>query len=98
MRSIEVKKGQSLFDVAMQEYGDATVAIQIAIANDICVSATPPSRVNLPDGIDADLPVLQRIASAGCVPASDITGADMGGIGAMGIEIDFCVGYDVKPM
>ncbi|MEG0012409.1 MAG: hypothetical protein RR706_09650 [Muribaculaceae bacterium] len=93
MRSIEVRQGQSLFDVAVQEYGDAAIAIQIAIANDICVSATPPCRVCLPDGIEVDLPVLQRIASSGCVPASDISGADMGGIGAMGVEIDFCV-YD----
>lgn len=91
MRNIKVKPGQSVLDIAVQEFGDVAAANAIANVNDISISLTPPGILYLPDDVAPNLPVLQRIKAAGISPASDISGSDLGGIGAMGIEIDFKV-------
>lgn len=91
MQRIKVKPGQTVFDIAIQEYGDVAAAHAVANANDISVSSTPVDDICLPDNVGSNLPALQRIKASGIVPASDMSGSDLGGIGAMGIEIDFKV-------
>lgn len=91
MQRIKVKPGQTVFDIAVQEYGDVAAAQAVANANDISVSSAPQNHIYLPDDVEGNLPALQRIKASGIMPASDISGSDLGGIGAMGIEIDFKV-------
>ena len=91
MQSIKVKPGQTVFDISIQEYGGISAAFAIAGVNGISISSTPPESLFLPDGIDVNQPVKQRIMASGIIPASDISGLDLGGIGIMCIEFDFKV-------
>lgn len=50
MSSIEVKHGQSLFDIAVQELGNASYAMDVALLNNISVTdaLVPGSNIDLP--------------------------------------------------
>jgi hypothetical protein len=71
-RTIKVKEGQTLLDIAMQETGDTSRALEIATANGVSLTTelVPGSVLSVPgpDVSKADIPVLlQQVYN---VPAS----------------------------
>ena len=98
MRTCETMSGQTLLDIAVQEYGNADSALDIALAAGILLTDLPASGtpLPLPGGITPDVQVTSRYAHGGWRPATavtreDISAAPYGGIDYMGIEIDFII-------
>ena len=88
MNKIKPLDRQSLIDVALQTSGSVEGALGMSIKNDIPVSGELAPVV--------DKLVLGRYEARGVRPATDISAEDLacvpyGGIGFMGIEIDFIV-------
>lgn len=73
MPSIKVQKFQTLFDIAMQHMGDASYAMDIAVLNNLSITA------DLSTGDQLDLPeieltaqqeaIVKKYAKQGNVPA-----------------------------
>ena len=89
MNKIKPLDRQSLIDVALQTSG-------MSIKNDIPVSGELAPDVELETAPVVDKLVLGRYEARGVRPATDISAEDLacvpyGGIGFMGIEIDFIV-------
>ena len=87
MNKIKPLDRQSLIDVALQTSGSVEGALGMSIKNDIPVSG---------ELAPVDKLVLGRYEARGVRPATDISAEDLacvpyGGIGFMGIEIDFIV-------
>ena len=98
MRTCETMSGQTLLDIAVQEYGNADAALDIALAAGIMPTDIPASgtALPLPDSAAPDVQATSRYAHGGWRPATavtkeDISAAPYGGINYMGIEIDFIV-------
>lgn len=98
---IEVKERQTLLDIALMTAGTVEAAIEIAEANGVSVTdelgdgqvLEVPDRVS-PGGNTADARVVRRYRAQGVEPATEASAKDLalcayGGIGFMGIEIDF---------
>ena len=88
MNKVKPLDRQSLIDVALQTSGGVEGALGMSIKNDIPVSGETAPVV--------DKLVLGRYEARGIRPATDISAEDLacvpyGGIGFMGIEIDFIV-------
>lgn len=96
MNKVKPLDRQSLIDVALQTSGSVEGALGMSIKNDIPVSGELAPGVELETAPVVDKLVLGRYEVRGIRPATDISAEDLarvpyGGIGFMGIEIDFIV-------
>ncbi|MDR1274598.1 MAG: hypothetical protein LBK12_08610 [Odoribacteraceae bacterium] len=96
MKTIIPLDRQSLLDVAIQAGGGVEAALDLSIKNDASLSEplAPGAVIEAPGVVDPI--VLSRYAARNVRPATgispeDIEAAPFGGIGFMGIEIDFIV-------
>lgn len=87
---------QSVIDVAIQTSGSVEAAFALAAQNDISISEAiaPGSALEMVGVVDKL--VLSRYEARGVRPATEVSPRDLelvpyGGIGFMGIEIDFIV-------
>ncbi len=96
MRNIKVKQGQSLLDVSILETGNISNALAIANATGVSIDAELAGVAVIPDGVEIDIPTVSYLASQSNKIASAISGSDMGGIGVMGIEIDFVIKGEIE--
>jgi len=90
----EILKGQCLFDIAIQETGTVENTIEIAVGNNMSVTdmLVPLANIDIPDSVDMESKVYKYYKALNLKPASDTsTVKKLGGIGYMGIEIDFIV-------
>jgi len=97
---IRAKDRQTLADIGLQYGGSYEAGVETAIRNGLSVTERLADGQELTVGNtpeDADgLRVVTRYAVAGVEPATEASDADMaacpyGGIGYMGIEIDFTI-------
>ena len=92
--NIVVQARQSLPDIALQECGSFETVLALARRNDLSVTddlAAGQTVTVLPEDI-ASKRVVERLAAQGVKPATAITeDIPFGGIGYMGIEVDFVV-------
>lgn len=87
---------QSLFDIAVQTSGGVEAAFDLAAVNGTSISEPLVPEVSLETVPAVDKSVLARYEAQHIRPATElssdeITMAPYGGIGFMGIEIDFMV-------
>lgn len=47
MKTVIVKAGQTLADIAIQEFGDLSAVVDIALLNELSVTAEPPAGTEL---------------------------------------------------
>ncbi|MCD8081865.1 MAG: hypothetical protein LUF04_16160 [Bacteroides sp.] len=86
---------QSLLDIAVQEFGTLEAVYDLAERNDLAITSDlePGQALDYhPDGVDSK--IVAYLAANGVRPATAITENDRklvpyGGMGYMGIEIDF---------
>lgn len=95
MATIAPSDRQSLLDIAVQTSGGVEAAFDLAAANDVSVSE-PLAGAQLETAPVADKMVLERYTARQIRPATELSdeeieAAPYGGIGFMGIEIDFMV-------
>ena len=71
---VTVRPNQSLFDIAIQEYGRAEAAFAVAKENDLSITEdlTTGQILNLPEGIKKDI-VAEHVQNVKLVIASDYT-------------------------
>lgn len=87
---------QSLLDIALQTGGGVEAALELSIKHDIAMSEPIASGAELETPVPVKKTVLARYGAQGVRPATELSPADTetapyGGIGYMGIEIDFIV-------
>lgn len=87
---------QSVIDVAIQTSGSVEAAFALSAKNDISISEVIAPCTELETVEAADKMVLSRYEAQKIRPATELTHEDIavapyGGIGFMGIEIDFVV-------
>jgi len=87
---------QSIIDIALQTSGDVSAALDLAIANDLNITddLVLGSTLSTVDVVNRG--VVNRYNEKKTTPATDISEEDsnnapFGGIGYMGIELDFMV-------
>lgn len=98
MKIDTVMSGQSLLDMAVQVYGNADAAFDIALEAGMAITDEPaPGTVlPVPESARSDAWIAARYGRGGWRPATYITAENLtdvpyGGIDFMGIEIDFIV-------
>lgn len=96
MTTVIVVSGQSLLDIAVQAAGSVEAAFEIAAANGLSVTDELTAGMSLAIPTVHNQAVADRFRVAGLIPKSglrpeDIEAAPFGGIGYMGIEIDFII-------
>lgn len=69
MTTYKTYNGQSFFDIAMHQYGDASMAVHVAIAAGVAVSDQPAGEVALPDGT-VKYNVVKSLAARNLIPAT----------------------------
>lgn len=91
MTEIITYEGQTLLDIALQHTGDASKALDIALANGISLSDNlePGATLTLPD-TQGNKAMTQYYTVNNIMPATSLE-TEIGGINYMGIEIDFIV-------
>ncbi|MDR2472137.1 MAG: hypothetical protein LBD53_01055 [Tannerella sp.] len=95
--NIKVLKYQSLFDIAIQETGDASNVFAIAAANGMSITDTPPESVFVPDTIVTERKTKEYFAARGLKPATGISttaggnSEDGEGVEFWYVEYDFTV-------
>lgn len=87
---------QSLIDVAIQTSGSVEAAFDLSVKNDVAISQELAAGAELEAVGTVDKTVLNRYEAQKIRPATELSHEDMvaapyGGIGFMGIEIDFIV-------
>lgn len=87
---------QSVLDVAIQTSGGVEAAFELSVKNDIAISAEIARDAELDTVAVVDKAVLSRYEARNLRPATELSPEDLeavpyGGIGFMGIEIDFVV-------
>lgn len=92
---IKVKDRQSLIDIAVQTSGNMESSLAIAIKNDIAISQELQD-IELETAEVGNQLVLTRYRAENIRPATEISQKEaelvpFGGIGFMGIEIDFII-------
>lgn len=91
----KIMKGQNLHDIAVQEFGTADAAFDIAVKNDIAVTdlLNPDNSVLLPDNLSKDVKTVNYYNSQELKPASENRGVIGSAIGInfWTIEEDFSV-------
>ena len=80
-------------DIAVQTSGVVEAAFDLAAANDVSVSEPLEAGAQLETAPVADKMVLERYTARQIRPATELSdeAAPFGGIGYMGIEVDFMV-------
>ena len=96
MTRIKPSSRQSLLDIALQTSGGVEAAFDLAEANGISISEPLEAEAELETVAAADKNVLAKYEARGIRPATELSteeveAAPYGGIGYMGIEIDFVV-------
>lgn len=96
MNKVKPLNRQSLIDIALQTSGGMEGVLGLSVKNDIPVSGKLTPDVELETAPAADKLILERYKAQVIRPATDISAEDLmcapyGGIGLMGIEIDFMV-------
>lgn len=96
MAKITPSDRQSLLDIALQTSGGVGAAFDLAAANDVSISEQLEAGVQLETVPVADKMVLERYTARQIRPATELSdeeteAAPYGGIGYMGIEVDFMV-------
>lgn len=94
MAEVTVQDGQSLVDIALQVYGSAEGTFILARNNGLAISdpVEPGQILTYDEQKTADRKVVAYYAEHGISPATTISEDDIrGGIGYMGIGIDFRV-------
>lgn len=96
MTKIKPLDRQSLIDIALQTGGAVEAALGMAIKNDIPVTGELVPGVELETVPVVDKLVFERYQARGIRPATDISAEELarvpyGGIGFMGVEVDFVV-------
>lgn len=85
---MKTKKGQNIFDIAVQEIGTASAAYDIASSNDMMVSDDPRVGFDLIiPGIEVEKKVRDAFKRKDIYPASGVNN-EYEGIGYWAIEID----------
>ncbi|MDY3979018.1 MAG: hypothetical protein SOZ00_03260 [Tidjanibacter sp.] len=92
----EAQDRQSIIDIALQTSGDVSAALDLAIANDLNITDDLVLGATLSTVEVVNRGVVNRYNEKGITPATDISEEDsnnapFGGIGYMGIELDFMV-------
>lgn len=87
---------QSVLDIAIQTSGGVEAAFALSVKNDIAISAEIARDAELETVVVVDKTVLSRYEARNIRPATELSPEDLeavpyGGIGFMGIEIDFVV-------
>lgn len=87
---------QSVLDIAIQTSGGVEAAFELSVKNDIAISAEIARDAELDTVAVVDKTVLSRYEARQLRPATELSPEDLeavpyGGIGFMGIEIDFVV-------
>ena len=91
---MKVKSRQTYYDIALEQYGSAEYAFDIAQANGKLPYDTAEGEINLPDNIIANKTVTNHYATEKISPATEIDNKllnPIGGIGDMGIGINFII-------
>ena len=91
---MKVKTRQTYYDIALEQYGSAEYAFDIAQANNKQPFDIAEGEINLPDNIIANKIVTTHYATEKISPATDIDNKllnPIGGIGNMGIGINFII-------
>lgn len=98
MRNITVHNGQSLADIAVQECGAFEAVFSLATRNGLSVTDSLSTGRLLVYGQEdiVKKQVVAMLAAGKVRPATEVTAEEMaavpyGGIGFMGIEVDFIV-------
>lgn len=96
MTTITPADRQSLLDIALQTSGSVEAAYDLAAANDVSVSEPLEPGMLLDTVAVADRKVFERYAARQIQPATELSSEEIavapyGGVGYMGIEIDFIV-------
>lgn len=96
MGKIQPLDRQSLLDMAIQESGSIEAVMELSIRNDIAVSQELETMTELETAAIIDSKVVNRYQAQRIRPATEVTGEEMsavpyGGIGFMGVEVDFIV-------
>lgn len=91
---VTTQEGQNLMDLAIQHLGDQSGVFDLAMKNDVSMTdpVAPGTKLDLPDVIDNQ--VTGYFAEKQLFPATNNAESEIltvGGIGYMGIEIDFIV-------
>ena len=96
MGKIKPLDRQSLLDMAIQESGGIEAVMELSIRNDIAVSQELDAMTELEAAAIIDSKVVNRYQLQRIRPATEVTAEEMaavpyGGIGFMGVEVDFIV-------
>lgn len=97
METVDIKPHQCLLDIAMQTKGGIDTLFEFANANELSITDNliPGKYLLVPDVEVTDKRVFQYLRDNGIFPANAFTAEDdaaiKGGIGYMGIQIDFRV-------
>ena len=97
METVSIKPHQCLLDISMQQKGSIGALFDLAVVNDRSITddLTSGSTLLIPDTEIADRRVFQLFRDESVVPANAFTADDeaaiKGGIGYMGIQVDFRV-------
>lgn len=88
-----ILSGQSLVDIALQECGSVEGVFALALANEISLTAMLTAGNNLLLVNVATPTVTNYYSVRSLRPATDITDSSvkLGGVGYMGVDIDFIV-------
>lgn len=94
---VKAKEGQTLLDVALQSGGHVETVLALAAANGLSVTdrLEDGQELTVPEPVeDRDARTVRLYRAHGVEPATeaspdDMTACPYGGIGFMGIEIDF---------
>jgi hypothetical protein len=92
---MRVLEGQSVFDIAVQTAGGVEAAFSLALANGVSLTDDLTAGQELATVTPANKPIAEYYANKNIMPATGLTAeeqqATLGGIGYMGIGIDFIV-------
>lgn len=100
MKKITIISNQSVFDVAIQAFGSVNAAFDLAFANNLSITSDlqPGQTLIIPESLFLNQDVKnyflgkqRKIATHIALPNSGELSPVLGGIGYMGIEIDFIV-------
>lgn len=91
---MKVKTRQTYYDIAIEQYGSAEYAFDIAQANNKLPCDIAEGDITLPDSISANKTITNHYKTNKISPATDIDNKllnPIGGIGNMGIGINFII-------
>jgi hypothetical protein len=92
---MRVLESQSIFDAALQECGGVESAFALALENGVSLTDDLAAGQELATVTAANKPIAEYYKNRNILPATGLTAEDkqatLGGIGYMGINIDFIV-------